>query len=235
MNGPVPSALAAAAVLVSAVAVAAAAPRPVRPGEARAAATAVNLRQSDVPGLTQLPPLTASQVAQGHRGSARLVACYGGTPYARVWADVSSPEFQTVGTAYGQTVSSDTEIFPSAALAASDLAAAARSRGRACVLAAYRADLARMLPASERLSGAIAVLPVALPGVRALGVRMTFAVRPRAAPPSAAVPIVIDAIGFSYGQAQVALVVISNPAAPAAAEERALAATLLARARATLG
>ena len=235
MNGPVRSPLAAAAVLLSAAAVAVAASRPITPGTARAAATAVNLRQRDVPGLTQLPPLTASQVARGHRGSAMLVACYGGVPYGRVLADVSSPGFQTVGAAYGETVSSDTEIFPSAALAASDLAAAVRPRGRACVLAAYRADLAGMLSASQRLSGAIAVLRVTLAGVRAVGVRMTFAVRPRAAPPSAAVPIVIDAIGFSYGQAQVALVVISNPGAPPPAQERALAATLLARARTTLG
>ena len=235
MNGPARSALAAAAVLLSAAAVAVAAPRPITPGKARAAATAVNLRQRDVPGLTQLPPLTASQVARGHRGSAMLVACYGGVPYGRVLADVSSPGFQTVGAAYGETVSSDTEIFPSAALAASDLAAAVRPRGRACVLAAYRADLAGMLSASQRLSGAIAVLRVTLAGVRAVGVRMTFAVRPRVAPPSAAVPIVIDAIGFSYGQAQVALVVISNPGAPPPAQERALAATLLARARTTLG
>jgi len=64
---------------------------------------------------------------------------------------------------------------------------------------------------------------------------MTFSVRPRSSPAGGAVPLIVDGLGFSYGQAQVGHVVTSNPGAPSSAQEHALAVTLLARARAKLG
>ena len=142
--------------------------RLVTPANAGTVAAAINLRHRDVPSLTALPARSAAQIAQGHRDNAELAACYGGVPYAKILADAESPGFQSPGTAYGETLSSDTEIFPTAALAANDLDAAAGSRGRACVLAAYRSQIAGTVRATDALTCRIAPLAVmTLAGVRA--------------------------------------------------------------------
>jgi len=199
---------------------------------AKAVATAVNLRHSDVATLKQQSnPVTPSE----RRSTAALDACIGETAPSKFYADIDSPNF--VGPAPTQlTISSETEILPSAALVASDLAAIRRPRALSCLKSELGKALVSSAPKGSTFKLSVARLPVALPGTDGVAaVRVTAVFHVKQGKTSVTVPAYIDGVGFAYGQAEVSLNVTSTTAAPSAALEKRLALLLLARARAAIG
>jgi hypothetical protein len=227
-------AAAAIAALVTAAGVdaALAAHKTISRSSAKAVATAVNLRQGDLATLKQQSnPVTPSD----RQSTAALDACIGETPPGRFYADVDSPDF--VGPLPTQlTISSETEILPSAALVASDLAAIRRPRALSCLKSALRKALVSSAPKGSTFTVSIARLPVTLAGTDGVAaVRVTAVFRVKQGSSTVTVPGYIDDIGFAYGQAEVSLDVFSTTAPPSSALEARLARVLVARAREAIG
>jgi hypothetical protein len=228
------AALAAACVLgaLAAAALAAAAAKQVSPANAKAVATAVNLRHSDVPTLkAQSNPITAQQ----QRFSAQLTACLDGVPNSEAYAEAQSPTFTGSGSS-SLTVSSTSEILPSAALVAKDLAAVAGAKGIPCLQSQLGTQLKASLAKGDTLQIHGAPLPAVVSGSDgAFALRFDVVVKLKQGKTSVSVPVYYDTIGFAYGQAEVGFDVLSTTVKPSATLERRLGAILLARARAAIG
>src|ERR1700722_18481814 len=99
-----------------------AAQRTVTKAQATSVASSLNLRKADLPGFTQVGQ-AAPLGAAARRLEAAFAACYKGPPYSAIYADVQSPGFRA-GAPSGTFALTEAEIFPTAALAARDMAAA---------------------------------------------------------------------------------------------------------------
>lgn len=211
-----------------------AAQRQVTRAQATSVAGSLNLRKADLTGFTQIgqqgPPPAAER-----KLNAEFAACYGGPPFSGIYATVKSPVFQE-GAHSTTSAVTETEVFPTAALASRDIAAAAGARGRACVLSFGRASaspqkgtkiLATLTPIASRVSGSGAVIAL----------RLTLTRAPTSAGgPAKKVIGTQDEFSFVRGQAEIVLDVATNSAAaPSAALERRLALLLSARARSVIG
>jgi hypothetical protein len=224
--------LAAACLLAGGAAAALAAAKQITPANAKAVATAVNLRQSDVPTLkAQSNPITAQQ----RQDNAELSACIGETPPSELLADEQSPNF--VGPSPDTlTVSSETQIEPSVAAVTKDLAAIHRPLALTCL----RSDLAKALASSAPKGGSYTVsisrLSATLPGTSGVAaVRVTAIFHVKEGSKTVTVPAYVDDVGFAYGQAEISLNAISVLQPPSATLETKLALALVARAHAALG
>lgn len=222
----------AVAVLAAGAAAALGSARDVTRGAAHAVAVAINLRHSDLPKLSaQSNPITA----QERRFSAQLTACLGGVPDNLAYADAQSPTFTGSGQT-SLTISSDTEILPSAALVAKDLAAVRSRKGIPCL----RHQLGVQLKASIGKGDTLSIHGVPLPSVVS-GSDGTFALRfnvivgIKQGSSTLPVRVYYDTIGFAYRQAEVGFDVLSTATAPSDSLERRLGASLLARAHAAIG
>jgi len=225
-------AIVAVAVLAAGAAAALGSARDVTRGAAHAVAVAINLRHSDLPKLSaQSNPITA----QERRFSAQLTACLGGVPDNLAYADAQSPTFTGSGQT-SLTISSDTEILPSAALVAKDLAAVRSRKGIPCL----RHQLGVQLKASIGKGDTLSIHGVPLPSVVS-GSDGTFALRfnvivgIKQGSSTLPVRVYYDTIGFAYRQAEVGFDVLSTATAPSDSLERRLGASLLARAHAAIG
>jgi hypothetical protein len=200
--------------------------------KAHAAAVAINLRSSDLKSLAaQSNPITASQ----RRFSAQLTACLGGVPNAKAYALAQSPSFTGSGST-ALTVSSTSEILPSAALVAKDLDAIKGAKGIPCLQAQLGTQLKASLAKGDTLAIHGAPLPaVVTGGDGAFALRFDVEVHIKQGRASVSLPIYYDTIGFAYGQAEVGFDVLSLRTKPSATLERRLGASLLARARAAIG
>ena len=201
--------------------------------QAPAVATAISLRHSDLPTLSQSPnPVTSQQI----QVQDKAIACAGAVPLSKAFANTQSPIFQASGTSV-LAINSGTEILPSASLVAQDFAATERPRALQCVLAEVETGLKASLPATAKLTSATAVrLPAVVTGMAdPVAIRCAVRVRVAQGGTPGTVAVYADDIGFADGQAEVSLVVDTTVAAPSASLERRLAAVLVARARATLG
>jgi hypothetical protein len=212
-------------VLCAGVLAAYAAERDVSPSRAHSVASSINLRHGDLPTFTEYPNGPGS-------GNAALATCYGGVPYNEVLADVYSPEFATSG-ASRTLVDSETEIFPSAALAARDLTAANRPRGWSCLLAAWRAAIAPAFT-GQTVTDQVAPLRGSFGSDVPFAVRMTFQVRPKTSTATPHTVAVDDSFTFDDGQAEVGLDVTQSDGTPSASLEQRLIAVLLARTHKTI-
>jgi hypothetical protein len=220
----------AACLLAAAAALAAA--KPVTPANAKAVATAMNLRSSDLPTLkVQANPVTA----QDRQNNAQMSACIGETPPSKAFADVQSSNF--VGPSPDTlTISSEAQIQPSVAAVTSDLAAIHRPTALTCLQKALVKALATTAPKGSTYTVSTARLPATLPGTTGVAaVRVTAIFHVKSGSKTVTVPAYIDDIGFAYGQAEVSLNVISTLQAPSASLETKLAELLVTRAHAALG
>jgi hypothetical protein len=207
--------------------------RTITRSQAPAIAAAISLRHSDLPKLEQQSnPITKQEQQQ----NAELTACIGGVPNSEALVETQSPTFAATGGS-SLTVSSDTEILPSAALVAKDLAATVGPKGVPCFESQLRAELAGSVAKGQTLSIKTARLPPPVSGSDGtFGLRFTISVVAKQG--SVAVknaPVYADLIGFAYGQAEVGLNVVSSGTKPSTALERQLTATLLKRARTAIG
>ncbi|HEY1778659.1 MAG TPA: hypothetical protein VGG41_21060 [Solirubrobacteraceae bacterium] len=200
--------------------------------EARAAAIAINLRSKDLPRLaSQSNPITAQQ----RRFSAQLTSCLGGVPDRLAYAEAQSPTFTGSGSS-SLTISSTSEILPSAALVAKDLAAVEGAKGIPCLQSQLGAQLRGTLAKGDTLQIHGAPLPAVVSGSDGtFALRFVVTVNLKQGRKSISVPVYYDTIGFAYGQAEVGFDVLTTTAQPSATLERRLGATLLARARAAIG
>jgi hypothetical protein len=211
-----------------------AAQRHVTKPQATALADSLNLRQGDLPGFKQIgneaPPTPAAR-----KVNAAFAACYGGPNYSDIYADAESPAFEerTPPATFAVT---ETEIFPTAALASRDIAAAAGPLGRKCALTFGRAAVspskgsklvASLTPIASRVSGIGA----------AIAWRLTLTQVPTSTGgPAKTVVATQDEFSFVRGQAEIGLDVGTTSAAvPSAALERRLASLVVARARSVIG
>ena len=199
---------------------------------AAAVASAINLRHSDAPALKQQSnPLTPAD----RQSSAAVAACIGETPPGKDYTDMQSPNF--VGPSPTQlTISSETQILPSAALVASDLAAIRRPKALSCLKNALGKALATTAPKGSTYTVSVARLPATLPGTDGVAaVRVIAVFRIKSGSKTVTVPAYIDDVGFAYGQAEISLNVISTTAPPSSKLETSLAVLLVDRARAAIG
>jgi hypothetical protein len=224
------------AVLIGALAVGAASAlgshRTITRREAKAAAVAINLRHADLPTLAaQSNPITVEQ----QRFSAQLTACLHGVPNSEAYAEAQSPTFTGSGSS-SLTVSSTSEILPSAALVAKDLAAVVGAKGIPCLQSQLGTELRASLAEGDTLQIHGAALPAVVSGSDgAFALRFDVVVKLKQGKTTISVPVYYDAFGFAYGQAEVGFDVLSTTTKPPAALERRLAAILLARAHSAIG
>ena len=204
----------------------------VSPAHAKAVATAINLRHGDLPTLEQQPnPITAQQ----RQESAQLNACIGETPPSKMLADVQSPNF--VGPSPDTlTLSSETQIQPSAADVANDLVAIHRPHALSCLQSALVKSLTTSAPKGSTFSVSAERLPATLPGTSGVAaVRVTAIFHVKQGSKTVTVPAYIDDVGFAYGQAEISLNAISTLQPPSATLETKLAVLLISRAHAAMG
>ena len=221
-----------AAVLVIGVTAARGSHRTVTRSEAGAVANAISVRESDVPSLNeQSNPITT----QERELSSQLTRCIGGVPESRAYADTQSPSFENSGSS-SLTVSSSTEILPTAALVAKDFAAVTGPKGLPCLEGQIRGQLDSSVPQGEMLHISAARLPAVVSGSDgAFTFRFTVLITAQQGGGTVNVPLYYDVIGLAYGQAEIGLDVLTTHAKPSASLERRLAARLLARARTAIG
>lgn len=200
--------------------------------DAHAVAVAINLRHGDLPTLAaQSNPLTAQQ----RRFSAQLTACLGGVPNSEAYADAQSPTFTGSGSS-SLTISSTTEVLPSAALVAKDLAAVRSAKGIPCLQRQLGAQLKASLAKGDTLSIHGVLLPAIVSGSDGtFALRFNVVVGVKQAGATVPVRVYYDTIGFAYGQAEVGFDVLTTATVPSTSLERRLGASLLARARAAIG
>lgn len=201
--------------------------------EATAVATAISLRHSDLPTLKQESnPVTPQQ----ERLNAQVTKCYGGVAPSEAYANTQSPTFMSSGKS-SLTVSSSVEILPSAALVAKDFAATERPRALTCVLDQFESQLRAALPNGDKITSATAarILSVVHASAPTLDARFAITVSVHDGKTTVPVHVYTDAIGFTEGQAEVALDVQTTSVVPSASLERHLAGLLVTRARAAIG
>jgi hypothetical protein len=214
------------------VGLAAASHRIVPHKQARAVATAINLRHADLPALKQVGSI--SSTPEGASG-AQLSACAGGVPDRLAFANVSSPNFVSSGEP-SSTISSSTEIFPSAGLVATDLAAARSTRGQKCIQEALQDSLRSQAQKNETFTAKLSLRPAPVSGAdSAVEVRVAIVASVTTKGKTVSVPLTADFIGFGWGQAEVTLSVMTTLAAPSTTLERKLCTVLVSRARAAIG
>jgi hypothetical protein len=219
-------------VLVLLSGVAAAAVPSITRGRAVAIAHAINLLHSDLPTFTaQSDPETAQQ----KRLTAQATACAGAVPTSEALVNENSPEFES-GTEDSVTIGSSVEILPSSSLVARDLAAIERQRALRCLLNEFTSQLESSLPKGDAVAGAAGGrFRSVIPGVNtSFAIRLAFVVAVKVHSTKVAVPIYVDQIGFTIGQAEISLVVESTGTKPSTPLEAQLGSLLLRRARVAL-
>lgn len=209
-----------------------AAHRSVTTAEAPAVANAIALRHADLSKLRlQSNPMTAQEIAQ----SAQLTSCVGGVPASEALANTQSPNFVSSSGA-SETVSSGTEILPSDALVAKDLAAITGPHGLPCLLAQLRSELVGTPSKGETVTSHASPLRSVVSGADgAFADRFVVVLHITHKNATLVLPLYVDLIGFVYGQAEVSLSVEVVGAKPSGALEHRLARLLLARARTAIG
>jgi hypothetical protein len=220
------------AVLAVGVAAALGSHRTVTRPEAHTVAVAISLRRDDVPTLSaHSNPITSQQ----KRFSAQLTACVGGVPQSQVYAQAQSPTFTGSGSS-SLTLSSATEILPSAALVAKDLDAIRGAKGLPCLQRQLGTQLQASLAKGDRIAIHGAALPAVVSGSDGtFALRFNVVVTIKVASGTLHVQLYYDTIGFAYGQAEVGFDLLTTAVKPPSALERKLGASLRARARAALG
>jgi hypothetical protein len=199
---------------------------------AKAVATAISLRQSDLPTLKQISnPITPQQL----RLNAQAVNCAGGVPLSKAYANTQSPEFVGSGSP-SVTIVSSVEILPSAALVAKDFAAIERPKTLRCLVSEVSSAFRSALPKSESLNsgGATRLASIVSGTGPSFDIRLTFAVSVHKGTSTVRVPIYVDQIGFAEGQAEITLELQMVPTKPSTSLEQRLAAALVTRARAAV-
>jgi len=229
---------AAAAVLTAIVAtgltgVALAAHRTIARSQAKAVATAINLRHGDLPGYAQHPnPITK----QEEQIDAQLSKCTGTSQDAAAFAKVQSPSFDSPG-AVSTSVGSTAMIAASASVVASDLKAVSGPKAVDCIGNQLRSQLRAALAGKATLislhGSKIASVVSGSDGTFAY--RFAFVLGVKQGKKTVNVPAYGDFIGFAWGQAEVSLSVETELAPPPASLERRLAALLVSRAHAAIG
>jgi hypothetical protein len=229
---------AAAAALTVAVAtavtgVALAAHRTIARPQAKAVATAINLRHGDLPGYAQHPnPITK----QEEQIDAQLSKCTGTSQDAAALAKVQSPSFDSPG-AVTVSVGSTAMIATSASVVASDLKAVSGPKALDCIGNELRSQLKASLAGKATLislhGSKIASVVSGSDGTFAY--RFAFVLGVKQGKKTIDVPAYGDFIGFAWGQAEVSLSVETELTPPPAALERRLAALLVTRAHAAIG
>ncbi len=219
------------ALLAVSAGIALASHRTITPGEARAVATAVNLRHGDLPSLQQS---SNSNAAQDERFEMQEAACIGQTPQSDDLAHVSSANFDGPASA-PLSVSSKTAILPSAAVAAANVAAGARRHALTCLGTYAGKELLAELPAGSTVTTMVAFLPTVVPGADGVAAaRVAAVLHEKQGTTTASAPLYADLIEFAYGQADVTLGVASK-SMPSRSLEARLLALLVTRARAAIG
>ena len=143
--------------------------------------------------------------AQELRSNAELTACVDGVPASEAYAQQQSPDFTNASGSI--TIDSTAEILPTASLAARDLAAITGSR----------------LPYPNGSTDGAFML------------RFTIALRVKQGSGHTSVSLYADVIGFIYGQAEVALDVLTTGTKPSNSLEQRLESDLVTRAKSAIG
>jgi hypothetical protein len=213
------------------VVVAAAAIRHVTRSQAPAIVAAINLRHSDLPDLSQGPASTPAELQADNQANAEMARCYGGPAYSLVLASAASRLYGSASDG-GTAIISETEIFPSTALASKDLATGGGPAGQACEIAGWRGVFSAKVPPASIVAQVSAITSVVAGTGMSVAIRMSFARRSGTTTHALAV---VDLFGFVRGQVETTLELQTGGSIPSATTERRLARLLVARARAAIG
>lgn len=219
------------AVLAVGVAAAHGAHRTITRAQAKAVAAAISLHHSDLSTLNQQSnPITAQEL----RSNAELTACVDGVPASEAYAQQQSPDFTNASGSI--TIDSTAEILPTASLAARDLAAITGSRGLPCLERELKAQLQSGAAKGDSVTVTGARLPYPNGSTDgAFMLRFTIALRVKQGSGHTSVSLYADVIGFIYGQAEVALDVLTTGTKPSNSLEQRLESDLVTRAKSAIG
>jgi hypothetical protein len=215
-------------------AVSTAAERTITRSQAASVAAAINLRQRDLSGYAGTSnPVTAEERKQGDQ----VATCYGGVPESDALAVAQSPNFSPRSNPNSLTISSATEIMPSAKLVAKDLAGIEGPRGLACLQSELKPRLQASVGKGSTVSLTSARVPFAVSGADgSFAVTIKVSLGIKQGKKTVKVPLYADEIGFTLGQAEVALdIVATGGGRPSTSLKRRLVAALLARAKSAIG
>lgn len=206
--------------------------RTITASQALGVASAISVRHADLPSYKQASnPITA----QENRASAQLTACVGGVPLSQALANTQSPNFSSTS-GKSVTVNSGVEILPSTALVGKDFAAITGQRGLPCLLTELRGELVGKPAQGETVSSHASHLEPEVSGASgSFADRFSVVLTVTHGNTTLILPLYVDLVGFSYGQAEVSLSVMAVGAKPSGTLERRLARLLLARARTAIG
>lgn len=199
---------------------------------ASAYAHAVNLRATDVPGMSagspegELPHTPSSE-----RSNAAFTRCFGGVSASARLVKIHSPEFSAGRAAQSQIVRSTVEVWPTATLVARNNAAYFSSRGQRCFLhysQAARRQLERRDPKLKLGPLRIATVAAPLPGTSDGRLRTIDDARDG----HVRIHIYHDIFTFIYGPAEIELEATGFSKPVSTATEERLLSLLLERAKA---
>jgi hypothetical protein len=182
-------------------------------------ANAVNLSAHDLPEMTM--PFAAGEAPPPGASAVAFARCFGGVNPTLRKLKAHSPEFTSGRAANARSLQSEVEVLPSAALAASSLAAYSSPRGLACISKAEN-TLHRRRRGTLRL-GPVTITRLAVPlprAARSFGLRITATLHGA----KRHIPVYKDVFGFLVGPAEIELTAVgfTHPI-PAATENRLLA------------
>ena len=195
---------------------------------ARAFASAVNLRASDVPGFRRAPK-SEQHTAGEQRIERELLSCVGSAGAGRGLAASGSGTFQRQASIVSQSLSSEVSVARTPALAARALATFRSGVLRRCLshyvsglLDSQRYHGAKISPVTTKQGS-----PPAVGTAGSFGLRFTATLTLHSVP----IPLYIDILGFVEGSAEVSLFATGLPEPVPAKIEEQLFSLLLARAK----
>jgi hypothetical protein len=209
---------------------------PIARSAANAVARAIGLRASDLPGWSVSHSLGSRRTVKIKRAEAGAIACLGRLARARPVAKAQSAVFVNDPGVPTDSAFSNVLILPSASAVAGDLAAARRPAVRACARRLLLAGWRALLPKGDTVTVTETTTSPVLPGTdQTIGGVTVITARLRHHQTTMPVTISENVIDFSFGQAQVSVVLQTIDATPSTALLQHLAALLAARARAVIG
>jgi hypothetical protein len=195
---------------------------------ALAFAAAVNLRESDVPGLH--PADKAEQQSSSGKAIERELEHCVGVSGANQLAEAGSKDFEHSGGVTHFDVSSNVSVSKSAALATSELAKLRSGHAKDC-LKRYMTLLFKGSSYRGAVIGPVSIAEGSPPAAGAsgsIGLRISTSITIR----TIRIPFYLDILGFVYGPAEVSLLSSGLPVPFPAATQQRLFLSLLARAKA---
>jgi hypothetical protein len=201
--------------------------KPMSAAEGKAFAKAVNLRPADLSGFKASSEGEHEGAAE-KRENREFQKCVGAPASHRPLLEAGSLNFEHQTSFSEESVRSDVEVAPSAAVAAQELAAASSTRARSC-LSIFLSRLFRSKSESEVTLGSVSIAAIT-PSAPGTSGSFGWQVSANITSHGLDVPLRFDFLGFGYRTAMVVLFDLGLPKPFVEAKEHELFSRLISRA-----